>query len=152
MKEKGSDPYNIVQGVNRVSTGIYSMHVRNDADDRNKDTGYESTNASNYDSNPTPGASFHQIYHHMKNKNGRLNPYWILLYNHIMVHMFVNCAPLADIKDADDPIDVYSSKGETHCDTKGTLENIGDVYLYNGLKISCLMRKFGTSTGSITMT
>ena len=66
----------------------------------------------------------------MKNKNWRLNLYWILLKNQITVHMFIHRALLSNIKDADEPIDVYSSWGANHCDTKGTLENIGDVYMH----------------------
>ena len=81
-----------------------------------------------------PGAFFHQVNHHMKNDTGRLNPYWILLDNQSTVHMFRNCALLANIKDVYDPIDVYLSRGATHCSTAGTLKNIGEVYLHkNGL-------------------
>ena len=48
--------------------------------------------------------------------------------------MFSKRALLTNIKDTDDPIDVYSSGGAIHCDTNGTIENIGDVYLHkNGL-------------------
>ena len=64
-----------------------------------------------------------------------MNPYWILLSNQITVHMFGNRALLANVKDADKPIDVYSSGGATHCRTAGTLKNIREVYLHeNGLE------------------
>ena len=75
VKEKGSNPYNTVQGVDRTFTGMYSMHAGNDADNRKEDRSYESTDASNDDFEPTTGACFHQIYHHTKNKNGLLNMY-----------------------------------------------------------------------------
>ena len=66
----------------------------------------------------------------MKNDTGRLKPYWILLENQSTVHMFGNRALLANIKDADNPIEVYSSEGATHCSTAGTLNNIGEVYFH----------------------
>ena len=70
----------------------------------------------------------------MKNDTGSLNPYWILLDNQSTVNMFSNCTQLANTKATDKPINVYSSGGVIHCDTDGTLENIGDVYLHlNGL-------------------
>ena len=70
----------------------------------------------------------------MKNETERLNPYWILLDNHSTIHTFSNRTLLENIKAADKPIDVYSSRGATHCDTTGTLVDIGDVYLHdNGL-------------------
>ena len=51
-----------------------------------------------------------------------------------MVHMFRKHALLENTKGADKPIDVYSIGGATHCDTSGTINNIGDVYLNeNGL-------------------
>ena len=51
-----------------------------------------------------------------------------------MVHMFSNCALLANIKAIDEPIDVYSSGGATRCNTVGNLKNIRHVYLHeNGL-------------------
>ena len=43
---------------------------------------------------------------------------------------FSNRALLAKIKDTDEPIDVYSSGGATHCSTARTLKNIGEVYLH----------------------
>ena len=50
------------------------------------------------------------------------------------MHMFSNRALLAKIKASDKTIDIYSSSGATHCNTSGTLNNIGDVYLHkNGL-------------------
>ena len=81
-----------------------------------------------------PGACFHQVSHHMKNDTGRLNPYWIPLDNQNMVHMFSNRVLLANIKDTDEHINIYSSGGETHCSTAGTLNNIWELYLHkNGL-------------------
>ena len=59
-----------------------------------------------------------------------MNPYWILLENNSTVHMSGNRALLLNIQDADDPIDVYSSGGATHCSTDGNLNNIGEVYLH----------------------
>ena len=48
--------------------------------------------------------------------------------------MFSNRTLLANIQDAYEPIDVYSSGGVTHCRKAGTLKNIGEVYLHeNGL-------------------
>ena len=44
--------------------------------------------------------------------------------------MFSNRTLLADIKDADKPIDVYSSRGAIHCSTAGNLNNIGEVYFH----------------------
>ena len=57
MKEKGSIPDNIVQGINRVTMGISSMHVDHKADKINGDTEYNSE-SDNEDKNskPTPGA------------------------------------------------------------------------------------------------
>ena len=70
----------------------------------------------------------------MNNDAGRLNPYWILLDNQSTVHMFSNRTFLANIQDADKPINVYSSGGATHCSKGGTLKNIREVYLHeNGL-------------------
>ena len=71
----------------------------------------------------------------MNNDEGRLNPYWIILNNQSTVHMFRNRDLLANIEDANDPIDVYSGGGATHCIKAGTLKNIGEVYLHkNGLE------------------
>ena len=69
------------------------------------------------------------------NKNtGCLNPYWILIDNQSTVRIFSNHDILANIKDADEPINVNSSGGATHCSNAGTLKNIGEVYLHeNGL-------------------
>ena len=48
--------------------------------------------------------------------------------------MFSNCVLLANIQDVEEPIDVYLSRGATHCSNAGTLKNIGEVYLHkNGL-------------------
>ena len=50
--------------------------------------------------------------------------------------MFSNRVLLANIKAVGEPIDIYSSGGATHCDTAGTLKNIGNIYLHeNGLVI-----------------
>ena len=88
-----------MQGVNRGTTCISSMHANHEADERNRDTeyNYKSDNEEDDDSNPTPGTCFHQVSHHMNNENGRLNPYWILLDNKITVRMFRNHALLANI-------------------------------------------------------
>ena len=67
------------------------------------------------DSEPTPGACFHQVSHHMNNNGVRLNPYWILLENQSMLHMFSNRDLLANIHDVDKTINVYSGGGATHC-------------------------------------
>ena len=126
-----------MQGINGATTGISSMHVDHKADKSNRETEYnsESDKEDGDDSEPTPGACFHQFYHHMNNDAGRLNPYWILLDNQITLHMFSNRALLANIQDADEPIDAYSSGGITHCSKSGTLKNIGEVYLHrNGLE------------------
>ena len=42
MKEKGSIPENIVQGFNRVTAIISSMHIDHEADNRNGETEYNS--------------------------------------------------------------------------------------------------------------
>ena len=48
--------------------------------------------------------------------------------------MVSNRTLLENVKEADNPITVYSSIGATHCSTAGTLKNIGEVYLHeNGL-------------------
>ena len=96
LKDKGSIPYNIVQGINCVTTIISSMHVDHKVDESNGETEYksESGNKDDDDSEPTPGACFHQVSHHMKNDAGRLNPYCILLDNQSKVHMFSNSALL----------------------------------------------------------
>ena len=136
MKGKGSIPENIVQGVNCATTDISSMHVNQEADESNGETEYnsDSDNEENDNSEPTPGACFHQVTHHINNDAGRLNPYWILLKNHSTVHMLSNRAFLANIKYADKPINVYLSGGVIHCTTARTLKNIGQVYLHkNGL-------------------
>ena len=106
------------------------MHVNHKADDSNGDTEYNSKSDNEYDNNsePMPGACFHQVYHHMKNDTRRLNPYWILLNNQSTVHIFSNHVLLADIKEKYKPIGVYSSGGATHCSMAGTLKNIGVVF------------------------
>ena len=84
------------------------MHVDHEADERKGETEYnsESDNEDDNNSEPTSGACFHQVYQHMNNDAGRLNPYWILLDNKSMVHMFGNCALLENIQDVYDTIDV----------------------------------------------
>ena len=50
------------------------------------------------------------------------------------MHIFSNLTLLENIQDADDPINIYSSGGATHCSTTGTLKNTGEVELHkNGL-------------------
>ena len=67
--------------------------------------------------------------------------------------MFSNRALLENIKDADKPIDVYSRGGATHCNTSGTLKNIGEVYLHkNGLSNILSYAKIKENTTSHTMT
>ena len=44
--------------------------------------------------------------------------------------MFINRSLLANIQDSDEPIDVYSSGGATHCRNSGSLKNIGKIYLH----------------------
>ena len=99
LKDKGSSLDNIVQGVNCATTGISSMHVDHEADESNGEIEYNSNSDNEYgnDSDPTPGACFHQVSHHMNNNPGHLNPYWILLDNQSTVHMFSNHALLANI-------------------------------------------------------
>ena len=132
LKEKGSSPDNKVQGINHVTTCISSIHLNHEVDESNGDTEYnfESDNESDNNSDPTPGACFHQASHHINNDTGRINPYWVLLDNQIAVHIFSNRALLENMQDADNPIDVYSSGGATHCSKAGTLKNIGEVYLH----------------------
>ena len=67
MKDKGSIPDNIVQGINRTMTGISSMHVDQKADESNGETEYncESVNKDDDDSEPTLGTCFHQVSRHM---------------------------------------------------------------------------------------
>ena len=49
--------------------------------------------------------------------------------------MFISRVHIDNIKDIDEPIDVYSVGGATHCRTAGTLKNIREVYLHkNGLE------------------
>ena len=125
-----------MKGINCATTGISRMHVNHKADDSNREIEYnsESNNEDDDESEPTLGACFHQVSHHMNNYSGRLNPYWIILDNQSTVHMFSNLSLLANIQDADKPIDVYSSRDATHCSKAGTLNNIGEVYLHkNGL-------------------
>ena len=76
MKEKGSSPYNIVHGVNHVTTGISSMHVDQEVDESNGETEYnfKSENEDDDDSEPMSGACFHQVSHHMKNDTRRMKP------------------------------------------------------------------------------
>ena len=50
------------------------------------------------------------------------------------MHKLGNRILLANVKDEDEPIDVYPSGGATHCSTAGTRKNIREVYLHqNGL-------------------
>ena len=58
MKEKRSSPDNIVQGINRVTTGISSMHVDHEAENINRETeyNYDPNNEDDGDSKPTSGA------------------------------------------------------------------------------------------------
>ena len=72
-------PDNIVQETNRATTGISSMHVNNEADESNIETEYNSEydNNDDDDSDPTPGACFHQFSHQTNKDAGCLNPLWI---------------------------------------------------------------------------
>ena len=74
---------NIVQVINCATTGISSMHINHEADESNRETEYnsESDNEDNNDSEPTPGACFHQVSFHINNDAGHLNLYCILLNN-----------------------------------------------------------------------
>ena len=58
LKEKGSILDNIVQGINRVKTGISSINADHKVDERNRETKYnsESNNEDNDDSEPMTGA------------------------------------------------------------------------------------------------
>ena len=87
-----------MQVINHATTGISSMNVNHEADNSNRETEYksESDKGDKDDSEPTPGACFHQVSHPMNNDAGSLNPYWILLDNQSMVHMFSKHALLAD--------------------------------------------------------
>ena len=155
MKNNGSNLYKIIQGVNRIATGISIMHITQKADKSNRETKYksESDNKDNDLSESTSVACFHQVSHHMKNETGRLNPYWILLYNQSTVHMFSNHALLSNIKDADKKINVYLSGGANHCSTTGTLKNIGEVCLHeNGLANILSYLRSNTDTASHMMT
>ena len=102
------------------------MHVNHEADESNREIEYnsESNNKDDDESEPTLGAFFHQLSRNMNNNAGLLNPYWILIDKQSTEHMFSNCALLAKIKDADEPINVHSSGGATHCSKAGTLKNI----------------------------
>ena len=132
-----------MQVINRATTGISSMHADHEIDKSNVETEYnsDSDNKDDDDSKPTPGACFHQVSCHMNNDARRLNPYWILLNNQSTLQMFSKRSLLVNIKGADDPINVHSIRGATHCSKAGTLNNIGEVYLHkNGLAniLSCL--------------
>ena len=83
MKDKGISTDNIVQGINSATTGISSMHINQEADESNGETEYnsESNNKDDKDSEPTLGAWFHQVSHHMNNDARRLNINWIILDN-----------------------------------------------------------------------
>ena len=112
------------------------MNVNHESYKSSRETEYnsESNNKDDNNSEPTPGACFHQVSHHINKEAVQLNPYWKFLDNQSTVRMFKNCALLANIQDADEPINVYSSGGVTHCIKAGTLKNIGEVYLHkNGL-------------------
>ena len=55
MKENGGNPDNIVQGVDRVTAYISSMHVNHEADKSNRETenNSESDNEDKNNSDPT---------------------------------------------------------------------------------------------------
>ena len=91
LKEMSGDPYNITQGFNCVTTGVSSMQMNHEAYEGNRETeySYRSNNEDDNNSDPLPGACFHQISNHMKNETKRLNPYWILLDNQSMVQCSV---------------------------------------------------------------
>ena len=61
LKDKGSNPDNIVQGINHATTGISSMHINHEADGSKGETEYnsKSNNKDNGNSEPTLGAFFH---------------------------------------------------------------------------------------------
>ena len=108
------------------------MNVNHEAEESNWEIEYNSESKNEDDDNPepTPGKWFRQVSHQMNNDAGHLNPYWIILNNQSTVHIFSNHTLLVNIQDTDDPIDVYSSGGATHCSKAGTLKNIGEVYLH----------------------
>ena len=69
LKENGINLDSIVQGFNRVTAVISSIHVDHEADESNVETGYNSDSKNEYDddSNPTTGACFRQVSQHTKN-------------------------------------------------------------------------------------
>ena len=121
-----------MQGINRTTTGISSVNINHEAEESKGETKYNSKSYNEDDNNlePTLGACFRQVSHHMNNDAVRLNPYWILIENKSTMHMFINRDLLKNIKDADKPINVYSSGGATHCSTAGILKTLGEVYLH----------------------
>ena len=66
----------------------------------------------------------------MNDKGGMINKWWILLDNQITVHMLSNAEMLKNVGEDFNPITVFLSGGVTICKTKGTLTNLGDVFLH----------------------
>ena len=64
------------------------------------------------------------------NWRGQLKKNWIMLYNQSAVNILINPYLLCNIYPAADPVDVHSSGGTNHCDTKGTLPDFGDVLIF----------------------
>ena len=72
MKDKRSIPDNIVQGINCATTGILIMNVNHESYKSSRETEYnsESNNKDDNNSEPTPGACFRQVSHHINNGAG----------------------------------------------------------------------------------
>ena len=64
-----------MKGINHATTGISIIHDDHKAEESNGETEYnsKSNNIENNNSDPTPGACFHQVSHHMNNNAGRLD-------------------------------------------------------------------------------
>ena len=75
---------------------------------------------------------------HVSYRISKLGNNWVLLENQITVHIFANPALLRDIQEVDDPVNVFSTGGSTHCNFELVTEDFGAVYLHKGVLANIL--------------
>ena len=109
----------ICAGENANKSGVSEAGQRSDDDNDKDDKGY--------------CLSFH-----VSDRISKLDNNWVLMENHITVHIFANPVLLRDIQEADDPVNVCSTGGSTHCNFELVTEDFGAVYLHKGVLANIL--------------